>query len=366
MNIKSLGLFLIYLATALFIMSLIQSPGLINDRAGVNSMANFTAYKPFVYRTLVPILVRTIEAITPGFISDPINEKFSEKLSKIDQTQSENIPPEKIAELSRIGYRAVVFELLNLSFLVGFLYCLRYLTRMLKLLPESWCDLIPLGMVLAIPTYFNYGNFMYDFAALFFFTLGLILLLKQTWKWYLPIFGLALLNKETAVVLAVIYAIYFFGKIPVKQFWRLLAIQAIIFVIIKGSLALILANNPGNSIEWHLARNLAYLSDIANYFRFDPIGAVPLAPGGLNIPLPRGINLVMIALVGFLIFFGWRNQPRILKLSLVIVPIFFVIGMLNGYIDELRSYIEILPVVYLLVVGGIAGLFGERNRSESE
>jgi len=80
-------------------------------------------------------------------------------------------------------------------------------------------------------------------------------------------------------------------------------IQVIVFIAIKTALSLTFANNPGNAIEWHLLRNLAYLSDIANYFRFDPVGVVPLARNGLNIPLPRGINLVMIALVGFLIFY---------------------------------------------------------------
>jgi hypothetical protein len=79
-----------------------------------------------------------------------------------------------------------VFEILNLAFLGGYLYCLRYLARSLNLLSTSWSDLIPLGMVVAVPIYFNYGNFMYDFAALFFFALGLIFLYKGKWKIYLP------------------------------------------------------------------------------------------------------------------------------------------------------------------------------------
>jgi hypothetical protein len=364
MNIKSLGLFLIYLAAALFIMSLIQSPGFINDRAGVIAMADFSAHKPFVYRALIPVLIRGIESITPRFIIDTVNGALSEFL--LNQSRTANLPIDKTIALTRSGYRVVVFEILNLAFLLGFLYCLRGLSKNLILFSSLWSDIISLGIVVALPIYFNYGNFMYDFAALFFFSFGLILLYKQNWKWYLPIFGLAVFNKETAILLTAIYAIFYYKEIPKKQYWRLLIIQAFIFVVIKAALALIFASNPGHAIEWHLWRNLAYLSDIANYFRFDPIGVVPLAPAGLNIPLPRGINLVMIALVGFLVFFGWRDKPRFLQLSLIIVPIFFVIGMLNGHIDELRSYIEILPVVYLLAIGGIAQIFGERNRSESE
>jgi hypothetical protein len=359
MYVKSLSLFLCYLIAALFIMSLIQSPGFVNDRAGVISMTEFSAHKPFVYRALIPVLIRGVEFITPQFIIDRVNGALSDFL--LSQSRAANLPIDKTIELTRFGYRIVVFEILNLAFLVGFLYCIRCLTKNLILLTPTLCDLIPLGIAVALPFYFNYGNFMYDFAALFFFTLGLMLLFEQNWKWYLPIFVLAILNKETAVLLTVIYAIYFYSKIPRKQYWQLIAIQAAIFIVIKASLAIIFANNPGNAIEWHLSRNLTYLSDIANYFRFHPIGAVPLAPGGLNIPLPRGLNLIMIIFVGFLVWYDWKEKPQFLKVSLIIVPIFFVIGMLTGYIDELRSYIEILPVVYLLALSGLYKLIWERK-----
>jgi len=301
MNIKSLGLFLMYLAAALFIMSLIQSPGFINERAGVIPMTDFSAHKPFVYRALIPILIRGVELATPEFVMNAINGALSDFL--LNQSRTANLPIDKTIAFTRSGYRIVIFEILNLAFLIGFLYCLRCLSKSLKLFSAVWCDIIPLGITFALPIYFNYGNFMYDFAALFFFSLGLIFLLKQNWKWYLSIFVLALINKETAILLTVIYALYYYDQIPRKLYWRLLVIQVIVFIAIKTALSLTFANNPGNAIEWHLLRNLAYLSDIANYFRFDPVGVVPLARNGLNIPLPRGINLVMIALVGFLIFY---------------------------------------------------------------
>lgn len=364
MNLKSLGLFLIYLAAALFIMSLIQSPGFINDRAGVIAMTDFSAHKPFVYRTLIPILIRGVEFVTPQSLVNAVNGALSDFL--LNQSRTANLPIEKTIALTRSGYRIIVFEILNLAFLIGFLYCLRNLSKALNLFSSLWSDIIPLGIVVALPIYFNYGNFMYDFAALFFFSLGLISIYKQSWKWYVPIFGLALINKETAILLTVIYTVYYYGQIPRKQYWRLLIIQAVIFIVIKTALSLIFANNHGNAIEWHLSRNLAYLADIANYFRFDPIGIVPLARGGLNIPVPRGINIVMIAFIGFFIFYGWQCKPRFIKVSLVIVPIFFVVGMLNGHIDELRSYIEILPVVYLSIVGGLTRIFKKRKPSESE
>jgi hypothetical protein len=202
-------------------------------------------------------------------------------------------------------------------------------------------------------------QFHLRFAALFFFSLGLILLYKQNWKWYLPIFGLAVSNKETAILLTVIYALYYYNQIPRKQYWQLLIIQAVIFIVIKTALSLIFANSPGHAIEWHLLR--IWLSiRYRQLFPFDPVGVVPLSRNGLNIPLPRGINLVMIVLVGFLIFLGWRDKPRFLQQSLIIVPIFFVIGMFNGHIDDCVHILKFCRV-YLLAVGELPGYLVNEN-----
>jgi hypothetical protein len=163
-----------------------------------------------------------------------------------------------------------------------------------------------------------------------------------------------------------INSINYFQKLPKRKFWQLLIAQLAIFALVKITLSAVFANNPGSAVERHLSRNLEYLSDISNYFRFDPIGVVPLAPGGLNIPLPRGLNLLMFVIVGYFTFYDWNSKPRFLKISLVIVPIFFVIGLFMGYIDELRSYYEILPIVYLLAVSGLLQFMWKRKSIESE
>jgi len=351
-----------YSLAALFIISLIQSPGLINERAGVTKMVDFAAQKPFVYRVFVPLMIRAVEIMTPSGIHEPIESRFSDYLARHSHSDLARMPQQKIAEVSRSGYRIIVFILINWMFLVAFLFSLRYLAKTLNLFSSGLCDLLPLGMAVVMPIYFDYGNFIYDFSALFFFTLGLTFLYQNNWKAYLPLFAIAILNKETAALLIVIFVIYYFGVLPKDKFWRLLLIQSAIFIVIKTALAVIFIDNAGSGMEWHLARNLSHLSTLANYFRFESIGVVPLAPGGLNIPLPRGLNLPMLAIIAFLVFFGWKQKPRLLRVSAIIVPIFAVVGIFTCFIDELRSYYEALPVVYLLGLAGAYCLIYPKNK----
>ena len=113
-------LFLFYLLTAIFIVSLIKSPGLADKRLGVINMTDFKAYKPFQYRVLMPSLIRIIEFITPANIKNKIDDKAGDFIaSKLKSSQPE-IPEPKIDKLSRYGFRIIVYFILNISAL--FLY----------------------------------------------------------------------------------------------------------------------------------------------------------------------------------------------------------------------------------------------------
>jgi hypothetical protein len=356
---KSPILYISYILAALFIMSLIQSPGLINPRAGVTNMVDFTAHKPFVYRALVPIFIRMVEFITPKFIKESLNARFADYLARHGDTTLSKVAVDKINTVSKSGARVVIFMIINLAFLVAFLFSLSKLAKLINLFSDGICQIAPLGMIFILPFYFNYGNFLYDFAVLFFFTTGLILLYQRKWLIYLIVFALAILNKETAALLTIVYAVYYFQKLPRSQYLQLLGIQLAILIVIKIILMSFFISNQGSGFEWHTERNLSVLVSIPTYFNFTPVGIVPLFPSGLNILLPRGFNIPLFAIIAFLVFYGWQQKPRLLRIALIIIPAFLVVGFFTCLIDELRSYYEALPVVYLLGLSGLA-IFAKR------
>jgi len=315
-------------------------------------MTEFEGHKPFQYRVLMPVLIKTFEFITPGFIESKINGITTDIIDTKIQSQSD-IPDYKADKLYQYGYRFVVFMILNVLALFGFLIVLRQLAEALNVFSVRACDLLPLGMAVAIPIYFNFGNFMYDFSHLLLFASSLLLLYKKQWRFYLVLYSLALLNKETSVMLVIVFIVNYYKELRRAEFYKLLGIQAGLFLIIKLLLYLIFIGNPGGVVEHHLAWNLNHLSQLSSYFNFEPIGKGMIFPAYLNIPLPRGINLPMIGFMVFIIIYKWKDIPLFLRRSLVYVPVLFAFGLFMGHINELRSYYAALPVVYLSVMAGI-------------
>ncbi len=344
---------ILYLLTSIFIISLIQFHGLTDERTGVICMVDFNAHKPFAYRILMPSIIRFIDILTPGLIKYRISKWMSGMIIDKQKTVYADIP-EKIKSIQdENGYRIAIYQVLNLLSLFMFLLSLRFMAKNLIDLSESAYNILPLGMAVVIPVFLDYPNYMYDFLNLFLFTAGLILLYREKWNLYLIILTLAILNKETAILLSVVFVIFYFNKIDRPMFFSLLAIQVGLFVIIKLSLYFIFKDNPGGFVELHLLRNLSYLSKASNYFRFESISTCLLSLSGLNFPVPRGLNLFVIALVALTVFWGWFSKSLFLRKSAIIAIILFVLCLPFGHIEELRDYYEALPIIYLLGVSGL-------------
>ena len=93
---------------------------------------------------------------------------------------------------------ALALALVYLS-LLGFMLALRRLIQEFTPASPGAGDLLPALAVSILPVFFRAGtHFVYDFPALFLFTLLLRLLWRRSWSWFYPVYVLALFIKETA------------------------------------------------------------------------------------------------------------------------------------------------------------------------
>jgi hypothetical protein len=83
-------------------------------------------------------------------------------------------------------------------------------------------DLVGVSAVLALLPFMIYSKRVYDLSALFLFTLGLLLLAKGRWGWFLLVYLLGCLNKETTLFLTLVFAACFWGHRRERRFWQLL------------------------------------------------------------------------------------------------------------------------------------------------
>lgn len=285
------------------------------ERGSVGAMVYGTAHRPYVYRTLLP---STVRLIVP-FVSNDVVEVASSNplieaaLSRFDST---NYPVESLLML--VGMFLC---------LLGFVWSLRFLMRSVGYLhwTVNW---FPIICLLLLPSFFPDGKY-YDWPTLFLFTLGLALLTRQQWVVYILVFTLATINKETSIFLTMAFTVYFYRRLERRHFVYLLGIQSIIFVTVRLLLLQIFQNNPGAAVEFHLSEHLF------------AVQANPLAV------------LTPLAMFAVLISRRWQEKPEFLRHALVIVLPLGIMQLLFGIPYEIRVYLEVFPVVLLLVAGGI-------------
>jgi len=332
----------LYLGCAQFVfLAFLQNPGSPDDveRARLTSMVDGTGHRPYVYRCLLPTLVRLVEAATPERAGNAISAaalRFGPLCRLLDATPA-------MEERAPLTY--LIAYALEFASLIGFALVLRALLVHF-FVPRPWtADLLPLLGLLGVPVFFRYFSHHYDFPQLFLFALGLLLLSKHRWRWFYLVLLLGALNKETMFLLLVIHILGHARRMP----WRLLiahaAAQLVVLVGVRALLQLVIfADNPGPPVEFWLGRNWEMLSDPDRwgflFFHFTWVGHQALV-------VPTNYNVVFLLLVP-LVVWRWKDKPILLRRGLWIAPIVFALGLFCGYIDEMRIYYEVYLVVFLL------------------
>lgn len=176
-----------------------------------------------------------------------------------------------------------------------------------------------------------------DMPSLLFITLGLILIYKQRWWAYYPLYVIATFNRETTCFLTFVYLFTHLGKGRNRELFFHCALQLSIWITIKYTLYHMYIGNPsdaGGSGLFHAGdflngTNLRTLTNVRNHpFIFSIVGYMWLP--------------VLL-------------MPRIVKNRFVsrslLMSIPFCVGMfIVGTMTILRDYGELLPVIAIAFV----------------
>jgi hypothetical protein len=298
------------------------------ERATLVSLLEFRADVPFQYRALVLWVVNLIAPVVPKF----------------------HLPPNiwLVANLDLDHARAVV--LVEMSSVVLLVFSFRwYLKRFFK--NSTLCILLSFTIFYGLSFNFLLSPFApfwypYDVPGLLFFTIGLTLLYKEQWGLYYPLFLLATFNRETSVLLSVLFLFTSAGKHPWKWIAGHIAIQAVLWTTAKLILYDLYGTTPGHGIiiEEHLLSNLEYLTKPKYY----PI-------------LLSSIGYLWIPTLLLNKYISDSFVRKTVLASLLFIPAIFY----SGSILELRVYLEFIPIYltgFLLVLQNLFKTENEQLR----
>lgn len=309
------------------------------EPATPEAMVHGTASKPYVYRTLLPTTVRVINAAIPSGSRESIRQSMLNRNVINEFVREHQWNPQYLIEYS------IAIVLMFLS-LVGFAFAIRYFFRSVFEASDRFTDLATIIALLGLPPLFVYFDYVYDFTTLFLISLGFALMVRRKWQLYLPVFFIACINKETTILLTMVFAIHFFStkRMARALFGKLLLIQLGIFVAIRLLLMYQFRNNPGGAVEFHLIdKNFQLLLE--------------------SYSLTTALTWFI---VGLLIFYDWPQRPVFLKHGLWIAVPLLITTMFFGFLDELRDYYEVYPIVILLIAQTVGAIIGSDVKSRIE
>jgi hypothetical protein len=267
------------------------------QKGALSALLSGIAYRPFVYRALVPALVRIGTLLVPQ--------------------------------------RLLVFMLISFLMFVGTGYCFRALVRIYYGANYIAGNLMGVAAVGLIPSMFSYFNYAYDPATIFLSSLSLLLLTKRQSRLFFFVFILSCLNKETSILLIPIFVMFYWREWSKSRILAYAGTLSAVFAVIRMTILWRYSGNPGAAVEHHFWDHQAVIWRAAFF--------------------PR--SMIVMGSLLLLVSRKWRDKPSQLRLGLflTLVPL---VGLCIpfGFVDELRDYYEAYPYILLLCFPSVASL----------
>jgi len=205
---------------------------------------------------------------------------------------------------------------------------------------------LPMAFLLQFKYHILYPN---DTPAMAFTVLALFLALKERWKLLVLLVAVATLNRESSVLIPLIFAAMYADKMGTKRFLLILASLSVAYIIVRLGIMELTRDNPhpyggemaftyANKNSWRVNSNIA---------------------GLINNPMKPFILLATVDFTPFFIIMLRKRIPEhIMNLALVCGVYVFMLFFI-GNIFEPRILGEVLAIAYVMVCLGTFSYLNE-------
>ena len=343
-------LLLVYVVVSAFVLDCFMGIwGFRGDspRYGLEALLGRESHRPFAYRILSPTLINAGVRLVPDRAREAQRAWLLERSPLLRyRFERESWSLEKSVRW-HVAYAYVFGSLLAL------LFATRWLTARVFPGRELFRDYAPTVGALLLPLSFHLGGYLYDFAELGLLVVAVGALLTRNHRLYYPAFVLAILNKESDVLLAVLFVAVHLGSMPLRRLASHAACQGLLAAALLGGVRWALRDHPGGPVEVWIGHNVGYWTDPASYVAT----FAPIAP---LVRLPEPGNAALLLLLGTALAWRWSEKPAAVRRLVVVslattVPLF----LLFAFENEIRGALHLaFPPIYLAGCHTVLGLYG--------
>ena len=308
-----------------------------HSRAAFEAMVDGTAYRPYVYRQLVPAAANWIDGLVP--------EAAKSRLFALQGSGEDaflyTISNSPTANDPKYFFRYLTMYILTFLF-TQLAVCAMYLVCRAVEMPPVAAVFAPVIVILLLPYIMSNGGFFYDYVELAFLMLAVWMALKFEWWWLFPVAALGTWNKES--FLLIVLTLYPLFRLRHSRLGALVGVSVLCCVCLAVYYALRVrfAHNPGGTVEvWWL--------DQLRYF-MHPREWLFATEETYGLRLLKAYTLLPMTLLVWTVWRGWTFLPPAIRqhgkiAAIINIPLYFFFCSPG----ELRD-LSMLYVVFLLVV----------------
>jgi hypothetical protein len=310
-----------------------------------NRAIHFTAPRPFVYRVLTPWVINEISRRAP----EPARRWLAARTPDLREQYG-------LRQGNDVEY-AVAYYLVFAAYFGTLLVWRASLRSLGRGSPLLW-DFAPPVALLLLPMTFMQGGFLYDPSELLLTALAFHFFLRRKWLPYYATFFIAVLNKESNILLPV----WFLAPFTLDRDWKALIRHGALSVAVGAPPFLAVRwwfrEHRGNPLEPLWRKNLQYLADPSSYWQGFDVYAV-------HLPAPEGFHPLNLFLLAVVLVLGWRRRDRreICLAFVYTVILFFPFFLLFGYRDEIRVFAPAFSALMLLGPHAVHEVIGGEEES---
>jgi len=307
---------------------------------GFDKYLQYKAKRPFAYRLLVPSIADIAEPMVMSNLSESLEYKFTTGTPLREYMKVRQDEP--VGLVMSVRYHIAYF--ISFASLLGLAFTLRGLT--IRVTPEdvNLANFAPLVFILLLPLTFLHGGFLYDFPELLLLSLSFLYILRDQKIALCIVMFLAVLNKESNVLIPLFYLAYEYRGMPNRaelgRFFIMTAVSMVGYILGQH----LTRNADGVVVMNHLTANLQFIGSGGSWFLWFR------AYGGL-VPFPRKYNILMLGLMFFVVVSVWKStQLGLRRVFALTFCINLCLVLAFGNADEMRNWSLVFVPLYLLVV----------------